>query len=352
MQYEPETRDRFVTLASMRAPRVAIVIAWMLASATLIVILILLFVPWVQSANGAGQVVTLDPDDRQQQVTALVSGRVDRWYVQDGQQVSQGDPIARVVDLDVDLLSRLAAERAQVEAEIAAIRQGRAVANVDVRRTGQLLAEGLVSRRDYELTQIKVAEADARLAEANAKLTRIDVDLNRQSAQMVRAPRDGRVQQINATSGGALVSAGTVLATVAPERVDRAVELFVDGRDLPIVHPGSPVRMEFEGWPAIQFSGWPSVAQGVFDGRVRAIDPNAAPDGMFRILVEPQPGKSPWPAGDLVRPGGKVRGWVQGERVSVGYELWRQLNDFPLELGRRTPTTTTSTTSGEEAAKR
>ncbi|MET4592745.1 MULTISPECIES: efflux RND transporter periplasmic adaptor subunit [unclassified Sphingomonas] len=335
MPYKPDRLAHFRTLAAMRAPRVASAVAWMLVLGIAIAAAIMALVPWVQTANGTGQVVALDPGDRQQQVTALVPGRVERWYVQDGQHVARGDPIARVVDLDPDLLSRLGAERAQVQAEIAAIQQSRAVAGIDVARTGQLLAEGLAARRDYEQTQIKVADAGAKLAEARAKLNRIDIQLNRQSAQLVRAPRDGRVQQLNAASGSALVSPGTVLAVIAPERVERAVELYVDGRDMPLIRPGRPVRLEFEGWPAIQFSGWPSVAQGMFNARVRMIDPNAAPDGTFRILVEPRPGKPGWPTATFVRPGGKVRGWVQGETVLVGYELWRQLNDFPLEFGQR-----------------
>ena len=335
MSYKVERLAHFPTLAAMRAPGIAVAIAWMLISGIIIAAAIMALVPWLQTANGAGQVVALDPDDRQQQVTALVPGRVDRWYVQDGQHVAQGDPIVRVVDLDPDLLSRLAAERAQVQAEIAAVEQSRAVARIDVGRTRQLFSEGLAARRDYEQTQIKVADAGAKLAEARAKLNRIDIQLNRQSAQLVRAPRDGRLQQLNAASGSAMVSAGTVLAVVSPERIERAVELYVDGRDIPIVRPGRPVRLEFEGWPAIQFSGWPSVAQGIFDGRVRSIDPNASPDGLFRILVEPLPGKPIWPTSAFVRPGSKVRGWVQGETVLVGYEIWRQLNDFPLEFGKR-----------------
>jgi hypothetical protein len=163
------------------------------------------------------------------------------------------------------------------------------------------------------------------------------VQLNRQSAQLVRAPRDGRIQNLNAAAGGAYVSAGTALAVVAPERVERAVELLIDGRDVPLLRPGRPVRLEFEGWPAIQFSGWPSVAYGFFDGRVRTIDPNANAQGLFRILVEPMPGKPAWPDRRFVRLGGKVQGWVQGETVTVGYELWRQLNDFPLEFGQTAP---------------
>ena len=334
MPYRPEHLAHFPTLARMRPPRATVALAWMIAAGIVIAALIMAYVPWVQTAIGDGQVVALDPDDRNQEVSALVAGRVERWYVQDGQHVDRGDPIARVVDVDPNFLSRLAAERAQVEAEIAAVRQGQAVAGIDVGRTRQLLAEGLVARRDLEQAQIKVADAGAKLAESRAKLNRIDVQLNRQSAQLVRAPRDGRIQQLNAAAGGALVSPGTVLAVVAPERVERAVELYVDGRDVALVRIGQPVRVEFEGWPAIQFSGWPSVAQGLFDGRVRGLDPTASANGLFRVLVEPAPGKPEWPDRRFTRLGAKVRGWVQMETVSVGYELWRQLNDFPLEFGQ------------------
>lgn len=334
MPNRPEHLQHFQTLAGLRPPRLTVALAWMVLVGIAAATAFLFFVPWLQTAQGQGQVVALDPDDRAQEVTALIGGRVERWFVHDGQHVDRGDPIARVVDVDPNLLSRLAAERAQIEAEIAAVRQAQSVANIDVGRTRQLLAEGLAARRDYEQAQIKVADGAAKLAEARAKLNRIDVQLNRQSAQLVRAPRDGRIQNINASAGGALVSPGTALATVAPERVERAIELYIDGRDVPLVRPGRPVRLEFEGWPAIQFSGWPAVAQGLFDGRVRTIDPTARPDGLFRVLVEPAPGKAGWPDRRFVRLGGKVHGWIQGETVSAGYELWRQLNDFPLDFGQ------------------
>ena len=335
MPSRPEHAAHFRTLAGLRPPRPAVAVAWMTAVGVAVAAGVMMGVPWVQTAQGAGQVVALDPDDRAQGVTALVAGRVERWFVQDGQHVDRGDPIARVVDVDPEYLSRLGAERAQVLAEIAAVRQSQSVAQIDVGRSRQLLAEGLASRRDFEQAQIKVADAAAKLAESRAKLNRIDVQLNRQSAQLVRSPRDGRIQDLNAAAGGALVSPGTVLATVAPERVERAVELFVDGRDVPLVRPGRAVRLEFEGWPAIQFSGWPAVARGLFDGRVRAIDATATPDGAFRVLVEPVPGRAGWPDRRFVRLGAKVQGWVQGGEVSVGYELWRQLNDFPLDFGAR-----------------
>ena len=332
MLSQPDHTAKFTTLAALEPPRIARVVAGMILTGMAVVGVILFAVPWVQTSSGYGSIVALHPDDRLQTVTALVPGRVERWYVRDGDQVRRGDPIARIADNDPDLLARLAAERAQVVAEIAAAQQAMAVAQIDVGRSSQLLREGLVARRDYEATQIKVADFGAKLAEARAKLSRVDIGLNRQSAQIVRAPRDGRIQSINAAAGATLVSAGDILATLGPDRPERVVELLIDGRDIALVRPGRLVRLEFEGWPAIQFSGWPSVSQGMFDGQVRSVDPTARSDGLFRVLVDPRPGRRTWPQSDFLRLGAKARGWIQMETVPVGYELWRQLNNFPLEF--------------------
>lgn len=332
MAYRLEHIQHFPTLAGMRTPRVFLITAWMVALAITVAALVMVFVPWVQTANGDGQVVALNPEDRAADVAALVSGRIAEWYVKDGELVASGQPIARVVDLDPDFLSRLAAERAQIEAEIASVTQSRATAMLDVNRAQALWREGLIARRDVELAQIKVAEGGAKLAESRAKLQRIDVQVARQSSQVVRAPRAGRIQMVNAALSGGVVSAGTILASVAPETATRAVALYIDGRDIALVRPGQQVRLEFEGWPAIQFSGWPSLAQGIFDGRVRALDPTSNAGGLFRVLIEPAPGNQPWPDLRFTKLGAKVRGWIQMETVPVGYELWRQLNDFPLEF--------------------
>ncbi len=334
MPDRPEHSAHFTTLASMHPPRLTRLIALLVLGGIALATGILFFVPWVQTAQGQGEVIAVDPDDRVRDVTSLISGRVTEFFVQDGQQVSAGDPVARVEDVDPQLIQRLQAERQQLLLEIDAIDRRRQVAMIDVDRNRQLFSEGLSSRRDYEQSQIKVAEADATLAEARAGVQRIDTELSRQSAQIVRAPRDGRVQQINVAAGSELVSQGTILAVIAPEQIKRAVQLYIDGRDVPLIHNGSPVRLEFEGFPAVQFSGWPSLAQGIYDGRVRSVDPIALPNGLFRVIVEPAPGKRPWPGRRFVRQGSNVLGWVQGETVTVGYELWRQLNDFPLKFGQ------------------
>ncbi|MFN3819518.1 HlyD family secretion protein [Blastomonas sp.] len=322
---------RFHTLASMRTPRPLRAFALMVVIGLIASVVFMVNVPWVQTAYGAGQVIALNPQDRLQNVTALVSGRIERWYVQDGQAVNEGDPIALIADNDPMLLERLRAERSLAEAKAAAAESALSTARLDVGRTGTLFSEGLASQREAELARIKVAEMEARVAEARAAITQIDINLARQSLQTVRAPRNGVIQRISGGDKATMVSQGDVLASFAPTQAQRVVELYVDGRDVPLVKRGQAVRLEFEGWPAIQFSGWPSVARGLFDGEVQQVDLAASTNGLFRVLVQEAKGKSRWPGEPYVRLGANVRGWVAMEEVSVGFELWRQLNDFPLQ---------------------
>lgn len=330
----PADLARFPTYAGMRVPRIAAAIAAMMLLTLASAVAFLWFVPWVQTAYGQGQVTTLSPADRVQNITALVPGRVERWYVEEGDLVAEGDPIARIADNDPQLLDRIEAERAQVEAEIAAAEQAVRVARLDVDRQRTLVAEGLAARRDLEAAEIRVADLEARVAQGRAKLQGIDIRLNRQSLQVVTAPRDGRIQRIMALDQATMVSEGAVLATFAPRQASPVVELYVDGVDVPLIHPGRRVRLEFEGWPAVQFSGWPSVARGIFDGVVRTVDDAASPNGRYRLLVVEAPDRPAWPGEPAVRLGARVRGWVLMEEVSVGFELWRQLNNFPLQGAR------------------
>jgi len=328
--------DAFRTLAEQRVPNVMRAVSTLLLVALVVIAAFLAFVPWVQTTSGPGVVTALNPNDRMQEINALVSGRIDQWFVRDGSEVKRGDPIVRIIDNDPMLIDRLEAERSQVAARLEAAEAALRTAEIDLRRTRELLEQGLAVAREREQAQIRVEERRAAVADAAAALSRIDVSLSRQSVQVVRAPRDGIILRVDAGDSATMVDAGQRVATFVPNGVKRVVEIFIDGRDVALVREGAPVRLQFEGWPAVQFSGWPSVSVGFFDGEVVAVDPSAQADGRFRILVgEPDDAREPWPEARFVRFGARARGWVRLETVSVGYELWRQLNNFPPDFPER-----------------
>lgn len=170
------------------------------------------------------------------------------------------------------------------------------------------------------------AMGEAEIANAAAELARLDVRLARQSTMEVRAPLDGTVLRLRGGVGNEFVKPGDPVVTLVPVASERVVELWVDGNDLPLVFEGRPVRLQFEGWPAVQFSGWPSVAVGTFGGEVSLVDAAADATGRFRVVVR---AAETWPEGRYLRQGVRANGWLLLDEVRLGYELWRQLNGFP-----------------------
>ena len=156
----------------------------------------------------------------------------------------------------------------------------------------------------------------------------------------VRAPRAGYIQQWYAVEGSDTIKEGDQLFVIVPNADELSVEMQVSGNDMPLIREGDPVRLQFEGWPAVQFVGWPSVAVGTFGGKVNRIFPTDDGKGYFRVVVTVDnhfPRESGWPDGRYLRQGVRANGWVLLNQVSLGYEIWRQLNGFPATISDEAP---------------
>lgn len=324
-----EHRSNWATLDTIAVPRVTRAISILIVAVLVLIAIALWFVPWVQTVSGRGEVTALSPADRRQDINALVSGRIEEWFVRDGSSVESGDPIVRLVDNDPMLLQRLGDERAAIERKVGADRVRVDTAVRDAERQQELFAEGLASRLEMEQARIELEDLRSQLASAEAELERVQVELARQSSRTVRAPRAGTILSVAAGDSSTFVARGERVATLVPRDVERAVQLRLDGRDAALVEVGRKVRLQFEGWPAVQFSGWPSVAVGTFGGRVAFVDPSADTGGRFRVMVTPDPEEPDWPEDRFVRLGTQARGWVLLDTVQLGFEVWRQMNNFP-----------------------
>ena len=192
-------------------------------------------------------------------------------------------------------------------------------------------------QRQIQDARAAMASAGADVQNVLAELQRQEVTVARQETQNVYAPRDGVIFRLLAQPGSELVKAGEPVATMVPDTTSLVVELMMDGNDIPLMHRGDLVRLQFEGWPAIQFSGWPSVAVGTFGGKVLLIDQTDDGKGKFRILVEPDAADKKWPDKRYLRQGVRANGWVLLRQVSLGFELWRQFNGFPPAVAPKEP---------------
>ena len=268
---------------------------------------------------------------------------------------------------------------------IASARATLDTAAVQTGRLQRLLGDGLVSKRDFEVAErdgivarrnlnsaqaaLNAAQAEQSAAEAEigriradaqaridsatasanktlseledsrSSLLKSEIDLSRQQSQVVKAPRDGSILRLVANPQSDIVKQGDPLLVLVPDSEVKAVELWVNGNDAVLIMPGRHARLQFEGWPAIQFVGWTELAVGTFGGTVAFVDSTDDGKGKFRVLIVPDQADRPWPSERFLRQGVRVNGWVILNRVTMAYELWRQLNAFPPQLTEEKPST-------------
>ncbi|WP_428230029.1 HlyD family secretion protein [Flavobacterium sp.] len=81
--------------------------------------IIILFLPWTQNISGSGSVTTLKPNQRPQSIQSVISGRIEKWYVQEGDFVKKGDTIMFISEIKEDYMdpNLVANTKSQVEAK-------------------------------------------------------------------------------------------------------------------------------------------------------------------------------------------------------------------------------------------
>ena len=149
----------------------------------------------------------------------------------------------------------------------------------------------------------------------------------RNSLLYVSAPYDGYINKAIRGGIGQTFKEGEALVGIMPANIDLAVEMFVEPIDLPLVHKGEKVRVQFDGWPAIIFSGWPNVSYGTYGAEVVAVENFISSNGKFRVLLAPDEEDHEWPTD--IRAGSGAYTMALLEDVPIWFELWRQLNGFP-----------------------
>jgi multidrug resistance efflux pump len=314
---------------------------------TVVLVCSILFLPWTQTSLGQGRVVGFTPDQRPQTIEATVSGRVSEWKVSEGAQVTKGEVLVRLEDIDPQALRRLEEQRSAIEKQIDSIRINRRVAKANLDRQVELLKEGIVSQRELELSENEVAKVSYEEGVILGKLSEIDLKIARQSAQHIVAPVSGFISRVHGGQGGELLKPGDPLLTIVPQLEDKVLEIWVDGNDAPLWQKGQQARIQLEGWPAFVFSGWPDLGVGTFPARVRLVDQSET-DGKFRVLLEDHSGL--WPDARFLRQGTRAIGMITLGEVSVGYELWRKINGFPVLPSREILAERNSSRKGGEKA--
>jgi adhesin transport system membrane fusion protein len=387
-----------------------------------------LFLPWTQNISGNGLVTTLTPNQRPQTLQSQIPGRIEEWFVQEGNQVKKGDTILRISEVKSDYFDNRLIERtndqinaksssvASYQRKVAALmRQVIALkteqklktqqaknkliqsklkvksdsidykaahTNIDIaekqfKRTETLQKEGLKAVKDVEEKRLKLQATQAKLIsqenkllasknnvlnaqlelariaatyadkisksqsdrftaessgfDAKAQVSKLENSNSnyrvRNSLLFITAPQDGFINKVIKGGIGGTFKEGDDLVGIMPAKYDLAVETFVRPIDLPLLHIGEKVRVQFDGWPAIVFSGWPNVSYGTYGAKVVAIENFISDNGKYRVLLASDAEDHTWP--EAIRVGSGARTIALLEDVPIWFELWRQVNSFP-----------------------
>lgn len=84
--------SRLYSIELVRTPDLAHKLAWWCGGIFLLLILSTLL-PWTQNISSKGKLTSLNPGDRPQTIHSTIAGRIEKWYVSEGQQVKKGDTI-------------------------------------------------------------------------------------------------------------------------------------------------------------------------------------------------------------------------------------------------------------------
>jgi RND family efflux transporter MFP subunit len=180
-------------------------------------------------------------------VGSQLSGIVKRLNVTVGSHIKRGDVIAEIDSRGLE--ARIEQARAQISIDEVDLKKDRR----DLERSRQLLAAGLVPRKEVEDAEALVESATAKLRKAENDLSVVEVDL---AYVRITSPISGTVASVS-TQEGETVAAAFAAPTFVTIIEDGALELvaMVDETDISNVRIGSPIAFSVESYSAREFTG-------------------------------------------------------------------------------------------------
>lgn len=82
---------------------------------TLAIFILMSFLPWTQNIQATGKVTTLQPDQRPQRVQSMIDGRIEDWYVLEGQRVKKGDTLVHISEMITEYFDPQLIERTELQ---------------------------------------------------------------------------------------------------------------------------------------------------------------------------------------------------------------------------------------------
>lgn len=152
----------------------------------LILVVLFLFLPWTQNIPGNGNVTTLMPNQRPQTIQSLISGRIEKWYVREGDFVKKGDTILFISEIKEDYLDPNLVEntKAQLNAKQQSVESYGGKVNS---LSNQIVAIERERKLKFEQAKNKVKQSYLKITSDSMDLAAVETQLKIAKTQFNRA---------------------------------------------------------------------------------------------------------------------------------------------------------------------
>lgn len=142
----------------------------------LLLFAIMMFLPWTQNIQANGNITTLLPEHRPQTIHSTIAGRVERWYVREGNFVNKGDTIVQLSEVKADYFDPQLVSRmdAQVRAKESAV--GSYAGKAEALAQQQIAMRQELDRK-IEQIRNKITQDQLKIESDSMKVVQADIDL-------------------------------------------------------------------------------------------------------------------------------------------------------------------------------
>lgn len=152
---------------------------------------VLLLLPWTQNVDVKGKVTTFRPEQRPQTVQATIAGRIEKWYVREGELVKAGDTIVYLSEIKTDYFDPALVTRTQQQVKS----KSDAVGAYQQKATA---LETQIAAMQTE-RKLKKAQLQNKIQQGQLKIASDSIELERTKNDYIIAQRQSeRAVQLNA----------------------------------------------------------------------------------------------------------------------------------------------------------
>lgn len=156
-----------------------------------IVFLVFMFLPWTQNVRGNGNVTTLDPSQRPQAIQSAIPGRVEKWYVNEGDVVKKGDTIVYISEIKSEYFDPQLLERTQSQIT------SKAFSRTSYTEKADQLSRQIIALKKER--QLKLEQTRNKLMQARLQVKSDSIDLEAANTQISIAERQyERIEKLEA----------------------------------------------------------------------------------------------------------------------------------------------------------